>query len=80
MPVYRKMDDSDIWLIFYPTNPTDQKWMVQPTLLKGTDEGFAYVNCDPPSFPENARIKRTWRVMRDWLYQPQSSVDCGTSI
>ena len=58
MPVYRKMDDPDMWLMY---NPTWKKWYVQPTSSKGSESGWANLTCDPPCLPERGP-KGTWQV------------------
>ena len=74
MPVYRKQDDPDKWLMY---NPNDKDWYVQPTSHKGTNIGWAFLKCDPPCLPENG-TKRTWKVQRGLAsdgHQLQADVD-----
>ena len=58
MPVYRKMGDSDTWLVY---NPSFKAWFVQLTLHKGMSAGWAYLDCVAPSLPENI-TKCIWKV------------------
>ena len=71
MPVYRKQDDPDKWLMY---NPKKKHWYVQSTSDKGTSGGWAYLECDPPCLPENG-TKRTWKVSDGSDYQLQADVD-----
>ena len=69
MPVYRKQDDPDRWLMYHPSS---KKWTLQRT--KGKSSGWAYLTCDPPCLPENG-TKRTWKVCDGRAHQLQADVD-----
>ena len=71
MPVYRKQDDPDKWLMYHPPN---NNWNVQPTSHKGTSSCYAYLKCNPPCLPENG-TKRTWQVWDGNAHQLQADVD-----
>ena len=58
MPVYHKQGDSDTWFIY---NPSFFSWLVQPMVQKGTNIGYAVLECIFPCLPENG-TKRTWQV------------------
>ena len=71
MPVYRKQDDPDKWLMY---NPKKKHWYVQSTSDKGTSGGWAYLKCDPPCLPKNG-TKRTWKLWDGSDYHTQTDVD-----
>ena len=64
MPVYRKMDDPDMWLMFIAT---EKAWFLLPTSDKGTNSGDAFLPCNPPCLPERG-AKGTWQVRYDARY------------
>ena len=70
MPVYRKQNNPDLWLMY----ANDKRWSVQPTSYKGTNSACAYLTCDPPCLPENG-TKRTWKVWDGSAYQLQADVN-----
>ena len=71
LPVYRKMDNPDWWLMYYPPY---KMWMVQTTANKGRDLRYAGLKCDPPCLPERGP-KGTWEVRNGGKLQPQAGVD-----
>ena len=71
MPVYRKLGDANIWLMY---NPIYKNWYVQPTSSKGTNNCHAYFACDPPCLPEKG-AKRTWQVADGSVFYVQIGVD-----
>ena len=70
MPVYRKMDDPDMWLMY---NPTRKEWWVQQTSSKVTGGGWAYLTCNPPCLPERGP-KGMWQVYDGGKFQLQAGV------
>ena len=42
MPVYRKLGDSDMWLMYHSAS---KKWMIVKTANKGADKCVAFLYC-----------------------------------
>ena len=71
MPVYCKLGDPGMWLMYYPP---DKTWYVQPTSAKGSDEGIACLDCISYScLPENGP-KSKWHVLDNDDFQIQAAV------
>ena len=71
LPVYLKMGNPDIWLVF---NSTENNWWVQPTKDLGTNLGWACLNCYPPCLPDRGE-KRIWKVDDSGKIMLQPAVD-----
>ena len=72
MPVFRKKEDPNMWLCFLKSK---KLWIIQRTADQGTNTGWAYVSCDPPSLPEVQLGK--WYVFQGDAYVCQPSCLCS---
>ena len=71
MPIYCKLGDPDMWLMYYPS---DKRWIVQKTSAKGSNKGWAYLECISYScLPENGP-KSKWHVLDNDDFQIQAAV------
>ena len=71
MPVYCKLGDPDMWLMYYPPTKT---WIVQSTSEKGSNKGIAFLRCISYScLPENGP-KSKWEVADNDDFQTQAAV------
>ena len=71
MPVYCKLGDPGMWLMYYPP---DKTWFVQSTSKKGSVEGIAGLRCITYScLPENGP-KSKWEVADNNNFQIQAAV------
>ena len=70
MPVYCKLGDPGMWLMYHP----DKTWFVQSTSAKGSNKGWAYLECISYScLPENGP-KSKWEVADNNNFQTQAAV------
>ena len=58
MPIYRKLDDYDVVLLY---SPPAKMWIIQAAKDRGSFLKWAYLRCDPPHLPEKGP-KGAWQV------------------
>ena len=70
MPVYRKLDDYDVHLLY---SPASKMWIIQAALDRGTNLKWAYLRCDPPCLPEKA-LQGSWQIDEGVVFRLQEEV------
>ena len=68
--VYRKMEDSDLWLEYLAST---KEWQVKPIAKKGTDACLAYCDVSVKCLPEECRAGQ-WRVYDGSTFVPQPAL------
>ena len=74
MPVYVKVDDSDIWLLYCAAL---KQWQVKITAHKDGDDGFALCGVPAKCLPEDCPAGR-WYVYDDIVPQPAVAISVVT--